>query len=155
MCLASCPWAPLSTYNTCLRIEYTSIHIGKAALFYRGSCIASPLQIDAPDSSSPFGHDQRIGPGDIRCVCCSKAGNCMNPSARADIKNFDGLVILCDKNEAVTLRSAAKMFKIAYVSWQEYSFIIEELIRLRMRTNCDQERAETGDLIFSFCCRSK
>ncbi len=67
----------------------------------------------------------------------------MNPSARADIKNFDGLVILCDKEQAVTLEVSRKMFKIAYVSWQEYGFYqSKRLIRLRMRTNCDKEKSK-------------
>jgi len=76
-------------------------------------------------------------------VWLSKAGNGMNPSARADIQNFDGLVILCDKNKRLPLRSAAKWFKIAYVSLAGIRFLqSKRLIRLRMRRNCDKEKSK-------------
>jgi len=75
-------------------------------------------------------------------VWLSKAGNCMNPSARADIKNFDGLVILCDKEQAVTLEVSRKMFKSLRILAGIQFLSIEELIRLRMRTNCDKEKSK-------------
>src|ERR1700682_2962572 len=103
------------------RIVYTSIHVGRQLYFVEDLVGATAYQFDRSGFFISFGHDQRIGAGEILDgVWLSKAGNCMNPSTRADVKNLDSLVILCDKEQAVTLDVSRKMFEIANISWQQY-----------------------------------
>src|ERR1700682_2579050 len=102
------------------RIVYPSIHIGRQLYLIEDLVIATAYQIDRSGLFISFGHDQRIGAGEIlNGVWLSEAGNCTSPSTRVDVKNLDGLVILCNEKQAVSLDIRCKMFEIAHISWQE------------------------------------